>query len=377
MTTRKSDDTKRADSLPGEAELSRVYRHGGEATPPAALDAQILAEARRAVAKPGARRAFGSNWAVPLSTAAVMVLTLGILLVVSEQSPLDRHDQAAPVPSEPPALSTYGARSDSPAPATAPNDVQPQSQQLKDTASPLPSREVRRETEKGPVDLSPDERARMVPPRPGGKRGGEGEKAVAAGKTDLPESTPGANTLLRASPPAEEAKKAERATTGAAAPAPRRERLADERDVGAAQGEFRAKTKVAKEAKLHIAADVIAVQVSGAPGAYQFDVTIQSPDTGCQQYADWWEVVSADGTLLYRRVLAHSHVNEQPFTRAGGPVPVQPDTVVWVRAHMSATGYGGVALKGSVRTGFQKAELDSTFAAELTAQLPRPEGCAF
>lgn len=347
MTTRKSDDTKRTDSLPGEAELSRVYRHGGKATPPAALDAQILTEARRAVAKPDARRAFGSNWAVPLSTAAVMVLTLGILLVVSEQSPLDRLDQTAPAPSEPPALGAFGAPS-SPAPATAPTGGKPQSQQFKDTASPVPSQER-----------------------------GEGEKAVAADKTDLPESTPGVNTLLRASPPAEEAKKAERATTGAAAPAPRRERLADERDVGAAQGEFRAKTKVAKEANLRIAADVIAVLVSGAPGAYQFDVTIQSPDAGCQQYADWWEVVSADGKLLYRRVLAHSHVNEQPFSRAGGPVQVQPDTVVWVRAHMSATGYGGAALKGSIRTGFQKAELASTFAAELAAQLPRPQGCTF
>lgn len=319
MTTRKSDDTKRTDSLPGEAELSRVYRHGGKETPPAALDAQILAEARRAVAKPDARRAFGSNWAVPLSTAAVMVLTLGILLVVSEQSPLDRRDQAVPAPSEPPALSTSGARPDSPAPATA----------------------------------------------------------LTAGKPDLPESTPGADTLLRASPPAEEAKMAERATTGAAAPAPRRERLADERDVGAAQGEVRAKTKVAKEANQRIAADVIAVQVSGAPGAYQFDVTIQSPDTGCAQYADWWEVVSADGKLLYRRVLAHSHVDEQPFTRAGGPVPVQPDTVVWVRAHMSASGYGGTVLKGSAKNGFAKSEPSANFAASLTKQPPLPDGCAF
>ena len=81
------------------------------------------------------------------------------------------------------------------------------------------------------------------------------------------------------------------------------------------------------------AADVIGVQVSGAPGAYQFNVTIKSPDTGCQQYADWWEVVSEDGRLLYRRVLLHSHVDEQPFTRSGGPVPIQADTVVWVRAH--------------------------------------------
>lgn len=44
--------------------------------------------------------------------------------------------------------------------------------------------------------------------------------------------------------------------------------------------------------------------------------------------------MSTDGKLLYRRVLLHSHVDEQPFTRSGGPVPIQTDSVVWVRAHM-------------------------------------------
>ena len=95
---------------------------------------------------------------------------------------------------------------------------------------------------------------------------------------------------------------------------------------------------------MNVQADVIAVQASGSPGAYQFNVGIRSPDKGCAQYADWWEVVSTDGKLLYRRVLLHSHVDEQPFTRSGGPVPIQPDTVVWVRAHMNTGGYGGAAM---------------------------------
>ena len=351
MTTRKPEDTKRTDPLPGEAELSRVYRAGGNDTPPVELDARILAEARRAVAKPNVRGPFGSNWTVPLSTAAVMVLTLGILLVVSEQSPLDRRDEIAPMAGEPPALSTPGARQASPAPSTAPTEARPQSQKLKDTALPLPSRERSR---------------------------GEGEKGIAVGgKTDLPESTQGADVRLQAAPPAEEAKKLDRATTGAAAPAPRRENIADERVVGATQGEVRAKAKLAKEANMRIAANVISVQVSGAPGAYQFNVTVQSPDSGCAQYADWWEVVSADGKLLYRRVLAHSHVNEQPFTRSGGPVAVQPDTVVWVRAHMNTGGYDGAAFKGSVKTGFVKAEPPANFAVSLAKQLPLPDSCTF
>ena len=128
---------------------------------------------------------------------------------------------------------------------------------------------------------------------------------------------------------------------------------------------------------MNVQADVIAVQASGQPGAYQFNVGIRSPDKGCAQYADWWEVVSTDGKLLYRRVLLHSHVDEQPFTRSGGPVPIQADTVVWVRAHMNTGGYGGMAFKGSVKTGFKQAVPDAGFAADLAKQAPLPDGCDF
>ena len=45
-------------------------------------------------------------------------------------------------------------------------------------------------------------------------------------------------------------------------------------------------------------------------------VTLTHPDTGWDHYADLWQVYAPDGTLLAERVLAHPHVNEQPFTRA-------------------------------------------------------------
>jgi hypothetical protein len=88
-------------------------------------------------------------------------------------------------------------------------------------------------------------------------------------------------------------------------------------------------------------------------------------------------VISQEGELLYRRVLLHSHVNEQPFTRSGGPIDVGADTVVWVRAHMNSGGYGGVAFKGSVNGGFVEAALDVGFAAQLEGEPPLPDGCAF
>ena len=103
-------------------------------------------------------------------------------------------------------------------------------------------------------------------------------------------------------------------------------------------------------------ADVEAVSVSGSEDAYNFSVTLRSPDTGCDQFADWWEVLSEDGALLHRRVLLHSHVDEQPFTRGSGPIAVAADDVVLVRAHMSNTGYGGVVFRGTPAGGFEAAE---------------------
>lgn len=124
-------------------------------------------------------------------------------------------------------------------------------------------------------------------------------------------------------------------------------------------------------------AEVLEVKVSGEAGGYNFSVTISSPDEGCSQYADWWEVISLEGDLLYRRVLLHSHVNEQPFTRSGGPVPIEADEIVWVRAHMNPGGYGSLAMKGSFEGGFEQVELSPDFAGELEETPPLPQGCNF
>ena len=98
-------------------------------------------------------------------------------------------------------------------------------------------------------------------------------------------------------------------------------------------------------------AAITAVTTSGEPGNYTFSVTIKSPDTGCEQYADWWEVFTADGTLVYRRILTHSHVDEQPFSRSGGPVGILADDTITVRAHMNNVGYGTQVFKGSISQG--------------------------
>ena len=124
--------------------------------------------------------------------------------------------------------------------------------------------------------------------------------------------------------------------------------------------------------------DVQDVSVSGLEGAYTFAVTVSSPDTGCDQYTDWWEVLTTEGELLYRRILLHSHVNTQPFTRQGGPVPVQSQQTLIVRAHMSNLGYGGTAMRGTVESGFEPApDITENFSPEVEAQAPLPVFCLY
>jgi hypothetical protein len=100
-------------------------------------------------------------------------------------------------------------------------------------------------------------------------------------------------------------------------------------------------------------ADVIKVKISpqGA-GIYAFDVTVRSDDTGWEKYADRWEVVAPDGTVLGTRVLAHPHEDEQPFTRSLDGVAIPRSiTKVIVRAHDKREGFGG---------------------REMTLQVPKP-----
>jgi len=124
-------------------------------------------------------------------------------------------------------------------------------------------------------------------------------------------------------------------------------------------------------------AQVTEVTTAGEDGDYTFGVTISSPDLGCQQYADWWEVIDLDGNLIYRRILGHSHVEEQPFTRSGGPVAITETTEVYIRAHMNTTSYGSAVFKGSVAGGFTSENLDVEFAKGLEEIAPLPSSCAF
>ena len=70
---------------------------------------------------------------------------------------------------------------------------------------------------------------------------------------------------------------------------------------------------------------------------------------------------------MYRRVLLHSHVDEQPFTRTGGTVAVQPQQEVIVGVHMNSDGYSPMALRGTVEDGFSEVTLSNDFASSLAS----------
>ena len=69
-------------------------------------------------------------------------------------------------------------------------------------------------------------------------------------------------------------------------------------------------------------------------------VTLTHPDTGWDHYADGWDVVTQDGAALGLRVLAHPHVNEQPFTRSLRLDMALPDAPLFIRARCSVDGWG-------------------------------------
>lgn len=79
-------------------------------------------------------------------------------------------------------------------------------------------------------------------------------------------------------------------------------------------------------------------------GTWTFSATLLHDDTGWDHYADRWDVVGPDGTVLGSRKLLHPHENEQPFTRSLSGVSIPEGvTEVSIIANDSVHGTGGKA----------------------------------
>ncbi len=97
-------------------------------------------------------------------------------------------------------------------------------------------------------------------------------------------------------------------------------------------------------------ADVLNVVVQPAgEGRYNFSVTVRHADAGWGHYANVWQVLGPDGTVMGERVLLHPHDNEQPFTRSLSAVAI-PDNIteVTVRAGDLVHGFGGETITVSL-----------------------------
>ncbi|MBC8509547.1 MAG: hypothetical protein H8D34_32250 [Chloroflexi bacterium] len=102
-------------------------------------------------------------------------------------------------------------------------------------------------------------------------------------------------------------------------------------------------------------ADVLFVKaiLNAQNGTWTFQVTVQHSDTGWEDYADGWDVVTLEGSVLKRnsddpftRLLLHPHVDEQPFTRSqSGIIIPEGVTQLFVRAHDIIDGFGGQEIK--------------------------------
>ena len=89
-------------------------------------------------------------------------------------------------------------------------------------------------------------------------------------------------------------------------------------------------------------ADVVGAKISSlGDGRYRIDATVLHDDKGWDHYANRWDVLATDGTLLGSRELAHPHENEQPFTRSLTLELPAGTTMVTLQANDSVHGLGG------------------------------------
>jgi hypothetical protein len=85
--------------MENDPQLAAIYRAGADAGPPAHLDDVIRAAARREVAA-GPRRAGVRRWAMPVSLAAVLVLSVSVVIQMREQG-ADRPESMISPPEAP------------------------------------------------------------------------------------------------------------------------------------------------------------------------------------------------------------------------------------------------------------------------------------
>lgn len=86
MTPEERDEELLAEYLKGDSEISRLYQRAAGEEPGAHLDARILSRARREVERKHGvvHSPFARHWMVPTSLAAVLVLTVSVIVLAPD-----------------------------------------------------------------------------------------------------------------------------------------------------------------------------------------------------------------------------------------------------------------------------------------------------
>ena len=89
-------------------------------------------------------------------------------------------------------------------------------------------------------------------------------------------------------------------------------------------------------------ASVVGAEARPSAAGWTITATLRHGDTGWDDYADGWRVLTEDGDVLGTRDLAHPHVDEQPFSRSLSGVAIPEGTArVLIEASTTATGWDG------------------------------------
>jgi hypothetical protein len=88
------------------------------------------------------------------------------------------------------------------------------------------------------------------------------------------------------------------------------------------------------------APEVIEASAIRSGDNWTVSVSLSHPDSGWDHYANEWDVLGPDNTVLAVRTLSHPHVEEQPFTRSlyVGDIPASIDHVM-IRVKCTLDGY--------------------------------------
>lgn len=114
-------------------------------------------------------------------------------------------------------------------------------------------------------------------------------------------------------------------------------------------------------------ANVVGVEWRVMNGVHRFDVTLYHDDDGEEGYADWWQIETADGEVLARREMRHSHGTRE-FTRSESVRLPDGVTCLVVRGHDRTHGFGGQAMVVNLETEeTTPVRQDSTSDSDVTA----------